>query len=603
MSALAITLAIVFLLDALRLALRVRRFKVVTSSESTEGMDQFCVVVVDGVSMDAPSRRAVVAHALAEGLDVVDVIPRRWHTLGILSLSQLVDPGEYRQSRLSKGRSAGYAMVVRRALLERAGYAAEDTALSPLHFVRMARRLKLYACTSTDFGVVPGLRSSSFALGSRRALLHETLGAMTWVVLLGQPLFWALLVTLVVFEPLWGAVTLAAFHCQPALVLLGGPVRAWDLPFQLLGRLFVDVWIWVGTLLGRWTFEVPDDPVPALRSEYEAMVAAGLDVFFEARRKTCPLCEDSTLKRLLTTSDLVQRKPGVFSLDECGSCAHVFQNPRLSIAGLNYYYRDFYDGLGEEGLEAVFGFSAEPYWVRARMLQGHVEPQRWLDVGAGHGHFCCVARDVWPDSQFDALDLSESVEEAARRAWADHGHRGLFPELAPSLGDTYDVVSMSHYLEHTREPIDEIKAAHQALKDGGILFIEIPDPECRLGRLLGRWWLPWFQPQHQHLMRTENLKNLLEEQGFDPLTWHHGEAHQPVDFLFATYLQINRLSPIHNEPWAPALGVFKRVVHTLVWTGGIVWIGCGWTLDRLLGPIMRRARHSNTLRVIARKRS
>jgi len=171
------------------------------------------------------------------------------------------------------------------------------------------------------------------------------------------------------------------------------------------------------------------------------------------------------------------------------------------------------------------------------------------------------------------------------------------------LGDTYDVVSMSHYLEHTREPIDEIKAAHQALKEGGMLLIEVPDPECRLGRLLGRWWLPWFQPQHQHLLRTENLKDLLDKHGFDSVHWHHGEAHQPVDFLFATYLQINRLSPVHNEPWAPPLNVFKRLIHSLVWSGGSFWIVLGWLMDKFNAPLMRRAKHSNTYRVIARKRS
>lgn len=49
-------------------------------------------------------------------------------------------------------------------------------------------------------------------------------------------------------------------------------------------------------------------------------------------------------------------------------CAHIFQNLCLSIVGLNYYYWDFYDGLGEEGFEVVFGFSVELYWVRVRML-------------------------------------------------------------------------------------------------------------------------------------------------------------------------------------------------------------------------------------------
>ena len=44
----------------------------------------------------------------------------------------------------------------------------------------------------------------------------------------------------------------------------------------------------------------------------------------------------------------------------------MFQNPRLSLDGLDFYYKDFYDGLGEDGMEFVFGFGVEPYLDRAR---------------------------------------------------------------------------------------------------------------------------------------------------------------------------------------------------------------------------------------------
>ena len=44
----------------------------------------------------------------------------------------------------------------------------------------------------------------------------------------------------------------------------------------------------------------------------------------------------------------------------------------------------------------------------------------------------------------------------------------MFPELAPTMAGAYDVVSMHHYLEHTREPNDELKAARRVLRPGGL---------------------------------------------------------------------------------------------------------------------------------------
>ena len=131
---------------------------------------------------------------------------------------------------------------------------------------------------------------------------------------------------------------------------------------------------------------------------------------------------------------------------------HVFQNPRLSIEGLDFYYGDFYDGVGEEGLEAVFSSGRKSYDGRVAIVDRHVEPNRWLDVGTGHGHFCLIAKGRWPGASFHGLDMTDSVEIAERRGWIETGHRGLFPEVAPGLADQYDVVSMHHYLEHTREP-------------------------------------------------------------------------------------------------------------------------------------------------------
>ena len=187
---------------------------------------------------------------------------------------------------------------------------------------------------------------------------------------------------------------------------------------------------------------------------------------------------------------MLQNKPGVFTLDECGGCAHVFQNPRLTVEGLDFYYGDFYDGVGEEEMELLGATGYDQYAARAAFVAEHAEPTRWLDVGGGHGHFSLVARGVWPKARFDVVDLAESVEVAAERGWVDDAHRELFPALAPRVAGEYDVVSMHHYLEHTRDPGAELDAAAVALEPGGLLSIEMPDPTSWLARRMGRWWGP-----------------------------------------------------------------------------------------------------------------
>src|SRR5439155_1587271 len=116
-----------------------------------------------------------------------------------------------------------------------------------------------------------------------------------------------------------------------------------------------------------------------LRPTYERLLARGTEHFFEPPRPDCPLCGGGELAKLLEVGDHYQRKPGRFALWRCRGCGHVFQNPRLSLEGLAFYYRDFYDGLGEELTQTVFGNEMTEYRARAGLVMAHAQPRRWLD--------------------------------------------------------------------------------------------------------------------------------------------------------------------------------------------------------------------------------
>src|SRR5262245_14931801 len=191
------------------------------------------------------------------------------------------------------------------------------------------------------------------------------------------------------------------------------------------------------------------------------------------------------------------------------------------------------------------------YGRRCDALARHARPRAWLDVGTGHGHFCVVARQRWPEATFDGLDLSESVDEAARRGWIDTAYRGLFPDLAGGLPRSYDVVSMHHDLEHTRDPRAELAAAAKVLEPGGHLVVEVPDPASPFARRLGRWWFSWFQPQHLHFVPCENLVAALADEGFEVLEVERGPANQGGDLFLAVLLLLQHVAPSPQAPWLP----------------------------------------------------
>lgn len=568
------------------------------SDEPVAGSHRF--VTAAGVTVGDASRRAASAFARREGLDVVDLVPGDLDTEEALELAALVDPETYRTARLAPGRGAGRALLVDADVLARSDIAATE-GLDPVAFVAAEIELKRLSPVGVDLAVAPGLTTHPLDLDQRRAYITSLFNTATPAVLGIPVLQWATIAAGVVLAPPWGLAALAAYSAAPAIGLSASPVAPADLGRRVALRWLLEPVRWFKTVTGRWQPPPQPDPIESRREWYDQQLRLGLDRLFEPRREDCPICGSTQLTERLRTTDVLQYKPGEFVLDECGDCGVIFQNPRLSIEGLDYYYRDFYDGLGEDFTEFIFGATDHSYVGRAEMVEGHTVPERWLDVGAGHGHFCLVARDRWPDTGFDGLDLSDSIDEAARRGWVDHGYRGLFPELAPSMAGTYDVVSMHHYLEHTREPLEELDAAAVALKPGGHLLIELPDPESAFGRILGRWWIPWFQPQHQHLIPLGRLEQELADQGFEVVARDRATAHQTVDLVIGAWLWLNHFVPA-DAPWTPKGSPLRGLARILVIAAGAPLLAGAFLADQVANVFIQRSNRGNTYRVLARRR-
>jgi SAM-dependent methyltransferase len=552
-------------------------------------------------------RRQVEQHARHEGLDVVDVVPGRLGVEAAMALLRVVDPRTFRKRRLALGATAGTAVVVSTGVEKRLGMASESHGplRGPGDLHRRSAQYKRYAPATTDLVVVDGLAARRLTPAETKALMRARFGAVWPLAIVIPAGLYVLLGVGIAVTWLWGLVALACWCVQPVLTFAGTPIRPVDLWYRPLLR-----WLLGPIELVRIaTARSKDETVAtssnrvdarALRPVYEELLAGGLDRFFEAPRPDCPLCGSHRLEVEVRTPDLLQRKPGEFVLTRCEDCSHVFQNPRLSLEGLDFYYKDFYDGLGEEQLELVFGSSDTSYRGRAAMLDGRHQPRRWLDVGAGHGHFCLIAAEHWPDTCFDGLDMSASIEEAAHRGWVQRGIRGMFPEVAGELTGHYDVVSMHHYLEHTRDPMAELDAALDVLEPGGYLLIELPDPDSIYGRLLGKYWVPWFQPQHQHLLSLGNLEKAVRARGMSVEATERGVASQPVDLLFGVWLLVNRLAPAPDLPWRPPSRWYDHLRRDVVFVAALPFFLLAFLCDQVLALVIRRRRRSNTYRLLAR---
>lgn len=101
----------------------------------------------------------------------------------------------------------------------------------------------------------------------------------------------------------------------------------------------------------------------------------------------------------------------------------------------------------------------------------------------------------------------------ARRASADAGiiYAGTAEDIPP-IG-SFDVVLMSHTLEHCIDPVKAVSNAASLLEPDGTLVIEVPNNAAMGFRWFGPRW-PWTDiPRHLSFFTDRSLSLLLEQHG------------------------------------------------------------------------------------------
>jgi len=610
------------LADALVLWRRRGRLPTLAPAGPAPGLDaaaKVTVLAAVGAQPDAATMAAVAAE-LEAGAEMVDLVPGELPTERALRLVRRVDAEQLTADVMHSPGGAHEAVALHPSLAERLGHRPApmprdpDSVLTGFvlqrrgRLVRSTIRAQRYAPTGAVVRVAPGLEPSPYGPGDRWQELTELSAfARPYVslppLLLGAEALHRLVLTAgLLASPVAGLAALAAWSAEPLLVFAGGTRDGDGLRPADLGRAAVL------RLPRAWADTIRT--ARAGRREVRAAIAGRVaevipappdeDELFEPRRDSCPWCGSGSLAPRLDTTDLFQHKGGHFHLDDCLDCGHVFQNPALSTAGLDHYYDQFYEGLGEELWEAVFASAVKHNRNRVAAMARHAEPRRWLDVGAGHGHFCLTARQRWPDATFDGVDMSETVEEARRRGWVDHAHRGLFVELAEEMPWAYDVVSMHHYLEHTLEPHRELAAAAKVLQPGGHLMIEVPDPASPWARRLGRFWFAWAQPQHLHFIRCEELVAELARAGFEVLSVERGAATLGFDLTGAVAFGLQHLVPSPHFPWCPPTPPAERLERLAVVGAALPLLAAAAVVDAVKDALPRPDRIGNAYRIVAR---
>src|SRR5262245_16541941 len=187
---------------------------------------------------------------------------------------------------------------------------------------------------------------------------------------------------------------------------------------------------------------------------------------------------------------------GDYRLHQCGGCGLVFADPMRS--GSAEFYR---------WVTSFPAYHAESRWewsVVRRILEQRSQA-KLLELGCGEGKFLAAIADL---TRITAQGIDLSEESVARaRAKGLNARCATIDEFVAGA-ERFDMIFMSHVLEHVEDPLAVVKNCKALLNPGGEIIFSVPySPTSREYLRLDIMNLP---PHHLTRWNIASLRRLAD---------------------------------------------------------------------------------------------
>ena len=229
-----------------------------------------------------------------------------------------------------------------------------------------------------------------------------------------------------------------------------------------------------------------------------------------------------------------------FLIEQCRNDATIIMTSRLRIQDKNDVYSSGYHFVEMTDERPDWNSLRETYQSRRLRNMKKVglptcdmfgsDPTA-LDVGCGTGSFCELLHKLGFLTL--GIDLSENTIQIARRQYPHLEFKPLPAENISELGSAFDLVVLSHILEHIRDDTGFLEGLKHVMKQESFLYIEVPWMNIEALRLRSYWYR---QKDHFREYSKLGLFLLVTGAGYRVLAHEdslHDEGNEPYQFLLA----------------------------------------------------------------------
>jgi len=248
------------------------------------------------------------------------------------------------------------------------------------------------------------------------------------------------------------------------------------------------------------------------------------------RNENCPICQSDN--RLLLgkpgrISDVFKNHDEIDQVNivRCLGCTGKYIHPMMYFSeafGKKLYSLDYFNSNGSLEDAKNIGEKVR-IMAEVKKLSGDTSGKTMLDIGCGTGEFLKAAADV--GFAVTGVDVDSTTTEYVAKKYGFHTLTGLLgSETFPPC--SFDVVVLSHVIEHLQRPGNLLAVIHNILKPNGLFVMCTPNSDSLVedihnlygcfhhDRSKTYYLTPFMNPYHIIGFNLKSARAILEQSGF-----------------------------------------------------------------------------------------
>lgn len=302
-----------------------------------------------------------------------------------------------------------------------------------------------------------------------------------------------------------------------------------------------------------------------------------MDKLMNSEERSCFYCNSKEYTKIfdnktIPTVSLSDTKG--LGLVKCKKCGAIYVNPAPTRNALiSYYPVDYYQhSVLPNGLNRIISkfYGRKKFQgIFIDLDQVKQNSRLVLEIGPGNGDNL----QLFMKNGYTAYAIEPNKKLADKLETLGVAVINSFVYDGMMLNHEFDVIVLSHVLEHEYDPKVMLRFCKEHMKNGGLLYIEIPTIDSISFKIFGKNWGELDFPLHLSHMDRKHLEFMVTSLGIDIINFNHrsliGDIARTFAYLFPSFNEKNKLKFLFY-PIIIALQIMIIVLNKLLKKGDAI---------------------------------